>query len=129
MRTVFFVEDDANIVAVYRESLVREGFEVKVAEDGVAAMRLLQQGKPDLVILDLMMPKFNGADVLRHIRTDPALKQTKVIIFSNAYETSIVLEAEKSGADAFLLKLNCTPEKLVNVVKTLLHDDTVGGDK
>jgi CheY-like chemotaxis protein len=121
VKTILFVEDDANIVEIFRESLLREDFEVLIAEDGIAAMKALHQAKPDLIILDLLMPRFNGVDVLKFIRTNPALKQAKVVIFSNvARMADIALEAEKIGADAFLPKLACTPERLINVIKTLL---------
>jgi CheY-like chemotaxis protein len=132
MKTIFFVEDNADVVEVYRESLVREGFEVLVAEDGIAAMRLLREGSPDLVILDLLMPRLNGADVLKYIRTTPAHAQTKVVIFSNAYQSDIydiLLDAGKYAPDDFLLKLSCTPEKLVSVVKSVLNDGQTGENK
>jgi DNA-binding response OmpR family regulator len=124
LKNILFADDDANIVEIYRESLEREGFEVPIAGDGLAAMRSLHHTKPDLVILDLMMPKFDGVDVLKFIRANPDLKHTKVVIFSNATPTAnIAIDAEKIGADAFLFKLTCTPEKLINVVKPLLCDD------
>jgi CheY-like chemotaxis protein len=121
VKTILFVEDDANIVEIFRESLLREGHEVLIAKDGIAAMKALHQAKPDLIILDLVMPKFNGVDVLKFIRTNPALKQAKVVIFSNvARVADIALEAEKIGADAFLPKLTSTPEQLISVVRTVL---------
>lgn len=120
MKTILFVEDDTDIVQIYRESLLREGFDVRIAEDGLEAMRSLHTSQPDLVILDLMMPKFNGLDVLKNIRANPVLWNIKVVIFSNDCGTEIAVEAEKIGADAFLLKFTCTPEQLVNTVKTLL---------
>jgi len=127
MKNILFAEDDANIVEIYRDSLLREGFDVPVAGDGLAAMRSLHQTKPDLIILDLIMPKFDGIDVLKFIRANPALKDIKVIIFSNATPTAdIVLNAERIGADAFVLKLTCTPEKLISVIKPLLRDDLAG---
>jgi CheY-like chemotaxis protein len=120
MKSILIVEDDANIVEIYRESLLREGFEVRIAEDGLVAIKSLHDAKPDLVILDMIMPKFNGADVLKFIRSNPDLKHIKVIMFSNSFMTETAFKAEKLGADAFLLKLTFTPEQLINVVKTLL---------
>jgi CheY-like chemotaxis protein len=120
MKTILFVEDDANVVEIYRENLLREGFKVLIAKDGLAAMQSLHKIKPDLVILDLIMPNFNGAEVLKFIRTDPNFWDTKVVIFSNDCMTEVALEAEKIGADASLLKFTCTVEQLLNVVKTLL---------
>lgn len=129
MRKILFVEDDANIVEIFRESLQRAGFEVLLAGDGIAAMRALHQARPDLILLDLLMPKFNGVDVLKFIRSSPTLTQAKVIIFSNvARMADIALEAEKIGADAFLPKLTCTPEQLVNAINTLLCGGNAGGE-
>lgn len=126
MKTILIVDDDANIVEIYRESLIREGFVVLFAQDGLAAMRSLHAEKPDLVILDLNMPKFNGAEVLKFIRTTPALSHTKVVMFSNYVSPEILNTTDKLGADASLLKLACAPEQLVNVVKTLLGDGPAG---
>ena len=125
MKTILFVEDDANVVEIYRESLLREGLDVQVVKDGLAAMQFLHANQPDLVILDLIMPNFNGAEVLRFIRTDPAFWDTKVVIFSNDCMTEVALEVEKLGADASLLKFTCTIEQLINVVKTLLGSGQV----
>ena len=124
MKKIFLVEDDAIVVEIYRKKFLREGYEVVVAEDGLVAMKELPVAKPDLVVLDLMLPKFNGADVLKFIRSNPALKHTKVVIFSNAYMTEVALAAAKAGADASLLKSSCTPQLLLKVVKELLG----GGD-
>lgn len=121
MKRIFLVEDDAITVEIYRNKFLREGFEVRVAPDGLAAMKELPEVRPDLVILDLMLPKFNGADVLKFIRTHPAIRHTKVVIFSNAYMTEVALAAAKTGADAALLKSSCTPAQLISVVKTLLE--------
>ena len=130
MRKILFVEDDPNIVEIFRESLLREGFEVLVAGDGIAAMKALHQAGPDLVLLDLLMPRFNGVDVLKFIRTNPALRLAKVIIYSNVSRMAdIALEAEALGADAFVPKLTCTPEQLINVVNTLLCDGTDAGEQ
>jgi DNA-binding response OmpR family regulator len=126
MKNILFVEDDANIVEIYGESLRREGFEVRVAGDGLAAMKSLHQAAPDLVVLDLMMPQFNGADVLKFIRAAPALMNTKVLIFSNDCATPAAFEAAKLGADASLLKFTCTIEQFISVVKTLLGDGQAG---
>lgn len=120
MKKIFIVEDDAVVVEIYRKKFQQEGYEVGVAEDGLVAMKQLPLAKPDLVVLDLMMPKFTGADVLKFIRAHPDLKHIKVVIFSNAYMTDLAQEAAKAGADCSLLKSSCTPRLLINVVKELL---------
>jgi two-component system chemotaxis response regulator CheY len=120
MKTILFVDDDAVIVQVYRARLLREGFDVEVAQDGLTAMKLLMAEKPDLVVLDLMMPKFSGADVLKFIRAEPALKSTPVIILSNAYMTDLARQAADAGAELALLKSNCTPAQLLDAINKLL---------
>ena len=121
MKTILFVEDDAVIVQAYRTGLLLEGFQVEVAEDGLAAMKILLSLKPNLVLLDLMMPKLNGADVLKYIRSTPALKATPVIILSNASIADQVQEAMALGADRVFLKALCTPRQLIGAANELLN--------
>ena len=121
MKTILFVEDDAVIVQAYRTCLLREGFQVEVAEDGLAAMKILLLLKPNLVLLDLMMPKLNGADVLKYIRSTPALKSTPVIILSNASIADQGQEAMALGADRVFLKALCTPRQLIGAANELLN--------
>jgi CheY-like chemotaxis protein len=120
MKTILFVEDDAVIVRVYCTKLLREGFLVEVADDGLAALKMLPVVKPDLVVLDLMMPRFNGVDVLKFIRSDPVLKATPVIILSNAFMSDLAQEAATVGAELALLKSGCTPAQLVAAINKLL---------
>jgi CheY-like chemotaxis protein len=120
MKTIFFVEDDSVVTDVYGAKLRREGFGVEVAEDGLKAVKMLLAVQPDVVVLDLMMPKFNGVDVLKFIRSNPILKDTPVIILSNAHMTRLAQEAAAIGAERALLKSSCTPTKLINAINELL---------
>jgi len=128
MKTIFFVEDDAVVVKVYRAKFEREGFRVEVAEDGLVAMKNLIKAKPDIVLLDLMMPKLNGVDVLKYIRATPELKATPVIILSNAHMTCLAQEAAAIGAERALLKSSCTPGRLLEVIRGLLSGTPVEND-
>jgi len=121
VKTILFVEDDAIIVQVYRAKFVREGFNVEVAQDGLTAMRLLPSVKPDLIVLDLMMPKFSGVDVLKFVRAEPTLKSTPVIILSNAYMTELAQQAAELGVELALLKSGCTPAQLLDAANKLLN--------
>ena len=128
MKTIFLVEDDPVVVKVYGAKFQREGFRVEVAEDGLVAMKDLLLVKPDVVVLDLMMPKLNGVDVLRYIRSTPELKKTPVIILSNAHMTSLAQEAASIGAEKALLKSSCTPNQLLKVINGLLTGAATGDD-
>src|SRR5208282_107032 len=114
-------EDDMVVVKVYGAKFEREGFRVEVAEDGLVAMKKLLQVKPDIVVLDLMMPKLNGVDVLKYIRSTPELKTIPVIILSNAHMTALAQEAAAVGAEKALLKSSCTPSILLETIHSLLR--------
>ena len=120
MKKIFLVEDDAVVIQVYRAKFLREGFGVEVAEDGVAAVKMLPAAKADVVVLDLMMPKLNGVDVLKYIRSTPELKTIPVIILSNAHMTALAQEAAAVGAEKALLKSSCTPGILLEAIHSLL---------
>ena len=119
-KKILFVEDDPVVLTLYRNRLQREGFEVLFAEDGEVALNILSRMRPDLVVLDLMLPKVNGVDVLKHIRADERLKATPVLILSNAYMTELAQKAMQSGANKGMLKTECTPAKLVEAVRDML---------
>jgi len=121
MNQVLLVDDDAVIVQIYRRKFLEAGFDVQVAGDGLEAMKLLSGGlKPQVVVLDLMMPKMSGVDVLKFIRSRPELKETAVIIFSNSYMSDMVQAAAVAGADKALLKSRCPPVLLVEAVNQLI---------
>ncbi|HEU5397354.1 MAG TPA: response regulator [Verrucomicrobiae bacterium] len=119
-KTVLFVEDDPLILTIYRNRLQREGFQVETVADGLAALEKLPQLKPSLVILDLMLPMLDGLDVLKFIRDDSDLKATPVLILSNAYMDDQASKALKAGANKGMLKSQCTPAKLMEVIHELL---------
>jgi CheY-like chemotaxis protein len=120
MKTVLLVDDDATIVEIYRQRFVREGFQVVTAGDGVEATRMLRANRPDLVVLDLMMPRLSGVDVLKFIRTQPDLKATPVAIFTNAFMTELADAANELGIQRGIVKAECTPDALVAVAKDIL---------
>ena len=128
MKTIFLVEDDPVVVKVYAAKFEREGFHVEVAQDGLVALRMLTTAKPDIMVLDLMMPKLNGVDVLKFVRSNPALKEIPVIILSNAHMTPLAQEAAAIGAERALLKSSCTPGQLINVINDLLSGKAVESD-
>jgi CheY-like chemotaxis protein len=130
MKTIILVEDDPVVVKVYSSEFELEGFGVVVAPDGLVALKMLAAMRPDAVVLDLMMPKSKGADVLKHIRSTPALKTIPVIILTKAYMTmtSLAQQAAEIGADRALLKSSCTPGQLIEVINDLLSGKAVESD-
>ncbi|MGH7951153.1 MAG: response regulator [Limisphaerales bacterium] len=119
-KTILFVEDNPFVLAIYQNWLEREGFQVESAEDGLIALEMLPQLKPALVILDLMLPKLDGLDVLKFIRKDASLKTMPILILSNVYMSERASNAMAAGANKRLLKTQCTPAKLIEAVHELL---------
>ena len=117
---ILLVDDDAVIAQVYRTKLAEAGYIVDVAEDGLVAMRKLNASPPALVVLDVMMPKFNGLEVLDFIRSRPQLSGIKVIVLSNFYFDGNERRAAMTKADCGLVKSSCTPPKLIEAIAGLL---------
>lgn len=104
MKRVAVVDDDEDMRHMMAHVL-REHFEVETAEDGEAGLALARRWKPDLVVLDLLMPKMHGFEVCRNIRGDGSLKATKVLISSSkSYTHDVKTAVEESGADGYIIK-------------------------
>ena len=104
MSRVLIAEDDQNIVAALSFVLGRDGFEVSVALDGDEALRALRAGAPDVMLLDLMLPKRNGFEVLKLVKADPALGALPVVVLTAKGQPQDRRMAEQIGADEFLTK-------------------------
>lgn len=103
-KRVLIAEDEPHIVESLRFILAREGFQVADAGDGEAACRSLEKSRPDVMILDLMLPRLNGFEVLRRVRADPALEGLPVIMLTAKGQAHDRRTAEDIGADAFITK-------------------------
>ncbi len=101
---VLIVEDEPNIVLSLEFLLQREGYDTAVAADGEEALALARQLRPDVVLLDIMMPKRNGYEVCRAIRGDPDLAATPVIMVSAKGQEVEVLKGLELGASAYITK-------------------------
>jgi len=117
MKKIIIVEDDAVVGFVYRTSLTKEGFEVEVAADGEAGLARILETCPSAVILDLMLPKMSGVDVLKKIRAQPALANMPVMVFTNAYIPAMVDQATQAGATKVFNKAVANPHMIVEALK------------
>ncbi len=126
MKKILIVEDDAVITRIYERQFVLAGYEVALAGDGEKAIEMLKGVTPDLVMLDLQMPKANGVEVLKFIRSNPATKDVPVVVFTNSYLSNLVQQAWQAGANKCLTKAICTPRQLIEVVRTTLAEAEKG---
>ena len=128
MKKILIVEDNQLIANIYGNKFLREGFQVKIAPDGQVGLALIRSFQPDAVILDLMLPKMTGVELTKVIRAEPSLEHLPVIVFTNAYQTSVMQQALKAGATTCLSKAGCPPKQLIEVVRGLLsHNSTPDG--
>jgi len=119
-KKILLVDDDAVIRTIYGKRLAQYGFTVATATDGANALDLLQADKPDLVVLDLMMPKLSGVDVLKFIRSQPRLRSIPVAIFTNAFMDEMAQAAIEIGVQQTVIKAECNPAKLIATANDLL---------
>ncbi|MBI3895107.1 MAG: response regulator, partial [Acidobacteria bacterium] len=104
MKKILIVDDDPSVLAIAKKRLEAEAVETLTASDGVEGLRLARENQPDLVILDLMMPKMHGYTVVQEIRNDPALRHIKILVTSAKTYSADVERALRLGADRYLHK-------------------------
>ena len=120
MKKILIIEDDLIVANIYRNKFTVEGFKVEIAPDGLAGLETVHSFRPDVVILDLMLPKLTGVELLKKLRSEPDFQKLPVIVFSNTYLTNMVQEAWKAGATKCLSKANCSPKQLIEVLRGAL---------
>lgn len=121
MKRIIVIEDNVMAASLYQAALTREGYGVEVASDGEAGLAAIARAKPDLVLLDLMLPKVDGSEVLRRIRATPDLATVPVIITSNAYTAQRLVDLRQAGATQIMMKASLSPKELTRVVRQALE--------
>jgi len=120
MTKVLLVEDDEILIRMYRTKLERENFEVDIARDGEEGLTKIGEFKPDIVLLDIVLPKLNGVEILKRIKATPELKEIPVLILTNVSIGANVKECLESGALGYIIKSNSTPNHLIQKVRATL---------
>jgi CheY-like chemotaxis protein len=120
---ILLVEDDAILVEMYQAKFELEGHEVHVATNGEECLDVLEEYVPELILLDILMPKLNGFHVLKEITKKPNLRQIPVILLTNLGEAEVDMNQELAtalGVNDYLIKSHHTPDEVVDkVMKTL----------
>lgn len=118
-KRILIVDDEPNIVVSLEFLMKREGFEVSIASDGEAALKSVEQSPPDLVLLDIMLPKKNGFEVCEVIRARPDWQQVKIIMLTAKGRDTEVAKGTALGADAYLTKPFSTKDLVAQVRQML----------
>lgn len=117
---IAIVEDDQAISQMYRIKFEAEGYTVETAENGKIGLELAENMKPDMILLDLMMPEMNGDEMLAKLRKTTWGKSIKVVILTNMGEQEVPEEVKKLGVEAVILKADMTPRQVAELVKSHL---------
>lgn len=117
---ILIVEDDEYLANAYRLKVEKEGYRVTLAGDGEQALRALQASKPDLIILDLVMPNMDGFTVLEHIRAHREWKNLQIVVMSNLGQDEDISRAKQYGVEHYLVKSDIRLKDLLVMVSKLL---------
>ena len=116
-KTILLVEDDPLLVKMYTTKFKVEGYNLISARDGEEGLKLALQGNADLIMLDIMMPKLSGIDLLTKLKQAPKEKHIPILILSNLTQEEEVQKALSLGASEYIVKANLTPAQVVAKVK------------
>jgi DNA-binding response OmpR family regulator len=124
MKKVLIIEDDQLIANIYRNKFRVEGYQVEIALDGESGLEIMRIFRPDAILLDLILPKMSGVDVIKQVRAELDFARAPIIVFSNTYLTNMIQEAWKAGATKCLSKVNCSPKEVLDLVRQAITNDS-----
>lgn len=117
---ILLIEDDAFIAGMYQTKLSMLGYTVRVAGDGEAGWQELEHERPDLLLLDIVLPKKDGFEILSEIRKQSSLKDLPVILLTNLGQKPDVQKGLELGADDYIIKAHFTPSEVVEKIEKML---------
>lgn len=120
MAKILIVEDDPFLIKMYIKKLQIEGFEVESAEDGMTGLAKIKSIRPDLVIMDVMLPKMNGIEALEKSKADPETKNIPILVLTNLSTSQDAEIAVKKGAVGYMVKSDYTPSQVISRIKQIL---------
>jgi len=121
MKNILIIEDDEFLRGLINKKLLAEGFNVISAVDGEEGIKKAKEQKPDLILLDLVLPNIDGFEVLEKVKADPDVSAVPVIILSNLSQKEDISKGIKLGAVDYIIKAQFTPEEIVEKVKNILN--------
>ena len=119
-KTILLVEDDETLRDMYTLKIEAEGYKLLTAADGEVGLALALANHPDVILLDIMMPKMDGFAVLTELKKDEALKQTPILMLSNLGQQADVDKGKQLGANDYVVKASMTPTQVVAKIKSYL---------
>jgi two-component system, OmpR family, alkaline phosphatase synthesis response regulator PhoP len=115
-KKILLVEDEQIIIDLLQKKLIEEGYDVSVAKNGEEGVKMMQEEKPDLVLLDIVMPKMGGLEVMEEMQKDPDLKRVPIVVVSNSGQPVELDRAKRLGAKDWLIKTEFDPQEVIDKV-------------
>jgi len=122
MKTILFIEDEPGLQRTLGDVLRRNGYKVINALNGEIGLKLLEKEKPDLILLDLVLPKMNGFEVLKELKANPETKEIPVIVLTNLGTIEDVNRVIELGANTYLIKAQYTIEEVIQKIKRVMEE-------
>ncbi len=117
MKKILLVEDEEVLIRMYEEKFERAGFNVVVARTAVEGVKMAKKEKPDLIVLDIILPSENGVFFLEQIEEEKELKKIPVIVFSNYDNPEVAAAARRFGVKEYVIKANHDPEEIIQKIR------------
>lgn len=117
---ILIVDDDVFLLDMYSLKFKEAGFQIEVAENGEEAIKKAQEINPNVILLDVVMPKMDGIETLRKIKKDKIAESAKIVVLTNLGQKEDIEKGLKLGADDYIVKAHFTPTEVLNKVKALL---------
>ncbi|MBI2450403.1 MAG: response regulator [Candidatus Nealsonbacteria bacterium] len=121
-KKILLVEDDPFLADIYTTKMKEAGFDIQVVEDGGGVIARIKEQKPDLLLLDIVLPHLDGWEVIRQIKESADLKDLRVIILSNLGQKNEVEKGLQMGAVKYLIKAHYTPTEIAEEIKKVLKE-------
>jgi len=117
MKKILIVEDEDIIIELLEKKLIQEGYDISIAHNGEEGLKMVKEIKPDIVLLDIVMPKKSGYEVMEEMSKDPELNKIPIIIISNSGQPVELDKAKELGAKDWLIKTEFDPNEVVEKVR------------
>lgn len=122
MAIILIVEDEPFLAEMYRDKFIKSGFEILLTNSAEDGLKVAKEYKPDLILLDILLPNENGTSLLAWMREEMSIAHVPVLVFSNYDDEEMRNKALDLGAKDYLIKTNHTPGEIISRIKDLLNE-------
>ena len=120
-KKICIIDDEPNILEIYSRALSNKGYDIVTAKNGREGLEIIRREKPNLVLVDIMMPEMDGVEMMNVMRQDESMAKIPIIIMSNVSDREIYKKVEKFNTRFYLVKSLFEPKKVVGIVEEVLH--------